>query len=163
MLSAGPLASPQLLELSGIGNSEILKQHGVGVVHHLPGVGQNLQDHYATILSHERKEPGPFRHFTRAARLLLGMSGPCAALISQWSLRNIQALAEAHAEWLKPRWPARIAVWRELLQAAVTGDEGALERARLHGLTLLAAEVRGSESARPAAGAVGAAWPIISR
>ncbi len=45
VLSAGTLASPKLLELSGIGNSDILRQHGVSVVHHLPGVGENLRDH----------------------------------------------------------------------------------------------------------------------
>jgi hypothetical protein len=93
------------------------------------------------------------RSQSAAARLLLGMSAPCAALIAQWSLRQVQALAEAHAEWLKPRWPARIEVWRELLRAAAAGDADALERARLHGLTLLAAEVRGSLPVRSATGA----------
>ena len=53
VLSAGPLASPQLLELSGIGNSEILQKHGIGVVHHLPGVGENLRDHPNTRLTFE--------------------------------------------------------------------------------------------------------------
>ena len=57
MLSAGPLASPQLLELSGIGNSEILQQHGVSVVHHLPGVGENLRDHPNTRLTFECSQP----------------------------------------------------------------------------------------------------------
>lgn len=52
-LSAGPLASPQLLELSGIGNSEILQKHGVSVVHHLPGVGENLRDHANARLTFE--------------------------------------------------------------------------------------------------------------
>jgi len=57
VLSAGPLASPQLLELSGIGNSEILQQHGVSVVHHLPGVGENLRDHPNTRLTFECSQP----------------------------------------------------------------------------------------------------------
>ncbi len=48
ILSAGPLVSPKLLELSGIGNSEILNKHGIEVVHHLPGVGENLTDHLHT-------------------------------------------------------------------------------------------------------------------
>src|SRR5437763_16844725 len=47
-----------------------------------------------------------------------------------------------------PRWPTRVRVWRELLLAAAAGEAPALERARLHGLTLLAAEARGSLSAR---------------
>jgi choline dehydrogenase len=45
ILSAGAIASPQLLQLSGIGNGALLKEHGIDVVHHLPGVGENLQDH----------------------------------------------------------------------------------------------------------------------
>jgi choline dehydrogenase-like flavoprotein len=45
VLSAGAIASPQLLQLSGIGNGAFLQQHGIEVVHHLPGVGENLQDH----------------------------------------------------------------------------------------------------------------------
>ncbi len=45
ILSAGALQSPQLLMLSGIGPAETLKRHGIAVRHHLPGVGQNLQDH----------------------------------------------------------------------------------------------------------------------
>lgn len=45
VLSAGALASPQLLMVSGIGNGEELSQHGIDVVKDLPGVGKNLQDH----------------------------------------------------------------------------------------------------------------------
>lgn len=48
ILSAGPLVSPKLLELSGIGNAEILGRHGIELVHHLPGVGENLTDHLHT-------------------------------------------------------------------------------------------------------------------
>lgn len=45
LLSAGAIGSPQLLQLSGIGPSELLEQHGINVVQDLPGVGENLQDH----------------------------------------------------------------------------------------------------------------------
>jgi len=45
ILSAGAIASPQLLQVSGIGDGAFLQQHGIDVVHHLPGVGENLQDH----------------------------------------------------------------------------------------------------------------------
>ena len=53
VLSAGPLASPQLLELSGIGNGEILREHGIATVQHLPGVGENLRDHPNSRLTFE--------------------------------------------------------------------------------------------------------------
>ncbi len=45
VLSAGAVASPKILQLSGIGDGALLRQHGIDVVHHLPGVGENLQDH----------------------------------------------------------------------------------------------------------------------
>ncbi|MEO7246314.1 MAG: carboxymuconolactone decarboxylase family protein [Rubrivivax sp.] len=45
ILAAGALQSPQLLELSGIGHSAHLQSLGIPVVKHLPGVGENLQDH----------------------------------------------------------------------------------------------------------------------
>jgi choline dehydrogenase len=45
ILSAGPINSPQLLKLSGIGPGAELQSLGIEVVHDLPGVGENLQDH----------------------------------------------------------------------------------------------------------------------
>ena len=45
ILAAGAIASPQLLQLSGIGTADQLQAHGIPVHHPLPGVGQNLQDH----------------------------------------------------------------------------------------------------------------------
>jgi len=47
IVSAGTANSPKLLELSGIGQAERLREHGIDVVHELPGVGENLRDHYA--------------------------------------------------------------------------------------------------------------------
>ncbi len=46
IVSAGGVQSPQILELSGIGNGDVLGSLGIEVVHALPGVGGNLQDHY---------------------------------------------------------------------------------------------------------------------
>lgn len=51
VLSAGAIQSPQLLELSGIGQADRLKQAGVKVLHDLPSVGENLHDHLHTRLS----------------------------------------------------------------------------------------------------------------
>ena len=45
ILAAGSIGSPQILQLSGIGPGAVLQQHGIDVVHALPGVGENLQDH----------------------------------------------------------------------------------------------------------------------
>jgi choline dehydrogenase len=45
ILSAGAIGSPQILQLSGIGNGELLREHGIESQHALPGVGENLHDH----------------------------------------------------------------------------------------------------------------------
>ena len=50
VLSGGAYGSPQILLLSGIGDPEELKKHGIDVVHNLPGVGRHLHDHLATTI-----------------------------------------------------------------------------------------------------------------
>ena len=45
ILASGSIGSPQLLQLSGIGPADLLRQHGIAVRHELAGVGENLQDH----------------------------------------------------------------------------------------------------------------------
>lgn len=45
ILAAGAFGSPKLLMQSGVGNGEQLQAHGIELTHHLPGVGENLQDH----------------------------------------------------------------------------------------------------------------------
>ena len=57
ILCGGSFNSPQLLQVSGIGNSELLKSVGVEAVHHLPGVGENLQDHLEVYVQHSCKQP----------------------------------------------------------------------------------------------------------
>jgi hypothetical protein len=92
-----------------------------------------------------------------AARLLLGMPSGCATLIAGCTLRHMHTLAERHPEWLRPRWPGHAPLWRELLLAAGSGEPRALARARLHGLTMLAAEARRAAGVVPAAGRAAAA------
>jgi choline oxidase len=59
ILCGGSINTPQLLMLSGIGAASHLKQHGITVVHDLPGVGQNLIDHVAANIAYELKQPTP--------------------------------------------------------------------------------------------------------
>jgi choline dehydrogenase-like flavoprotein len=55
VLSAGAFGSPQLLLLSGIGPRDELAAHGIEVVHELPGVGENLQDHLDHIIAYRSR------------------------------------------------------------------------------------------------------------
>ncbi|CAG8898814.1 unnamed protein product [Penicillium egyptiacum] len=56
ILSAGSLHSPQILELSGIGNSNTLQDHNIPALINLAGVGENLQDHCTTPISYKVAE-----------------------------------------------------------------------------------------------------------
>ncbi len=55
--SAGAINTPQLLQLSGVGNARELEALGVPVVHDLPGVGENLQDHLEVYIQYACKQP----------------------------------------------------------------------------------------------------------
>ena len=57
ILSAGTIGTPHILLLSGIGPVEHLQDMGIDVVHDLPGVGQNLQDHPDFVLKYKCKKP----------------------------------------------------------------------------------------------------------
>ena len=57
ILSAGAIATPQLLELSGIGRPEVLKAHGIAVAHALPAVGENFRDHINARIIWRVKNP----------------------------------------------------------------------------------------------------------
>lgn len=66
LLCAGALHSPKLLELSGVGNGDLLRERGIPTVHHLPGVGENLRDHTATRLTFECSEPVTINDIARS-------------------------------------------------------------------------------------------------
>ena len=84
ILCAGAIQSPQLLQLSGIGPPELLRRLGVPVVAALPGVGENLQDHYqARTIVRLRKRVSlndavrnPLKLIGMGAEWLLRRSGP---------------------------------------------------------------------------------------
>lgn len=59
ILCAGAVDTPRLLLLSGIGPKKQLSSLGIPVVHDLPGVGENLQDHPESIIMWELKKPVP--------------------------------------------------------------------------------------------------------
>jgi choline dehydrogenase-like flavoprotein len=59
ILSTGAIQSPQLLELSGIGDPQLLAQHGIKVVADNPNVGENMQDHALVPISFEAEDGVP--------------------------------------------------------------------------------------------------------
>lgn len=83
ILCAGAIASPQLLQLSGVGDARDLKDLNIPIVQHLPGVGQNLQDHLEVYVQHACTRPvsmaphlAMWRRPFIGARWLFGRSGP---------------------------------------------------------------------------------------
>ena len=60
ILCGGSFGTPQLLQLSGVGRPEDITHHGIEMVHELPGLGQNLQDHLDFILAWKTKDTDNF-------------------------------------------------------------------------------------------------------
>lgn len=87
ILAAGTFGSPHLLLLSGIGPACGIEPHGIRVVHDLPGVGANLQEHQSMGLLYRARGPITFDARLRADRLALDLlrwmlfrTGPIAGL-----------------------------------------------------------------------------------
>ncbi|MDH7795357.1 MULTISPECIES: choline dehydrogenase [unclassified Beijerinckia] len=72
ILSGGSINSPQTLQLSGIGDPELLAAHKIPVKAALPGVGRNLQDHAAALLIYGRGDTSPLLRNMRYDRVALG-------------------------------------------------------------------------------------------
>ena len=70
ILSAGAIQSPQILELSGIGNPSIIAAHGIDIKHALVGVGDNLADHYISRLSWRLKRNISLNNRARGVRFV---------------------------------------------------------------------------------------------
>ena len=85
ILSGGAINSPQLLQLSGVGNAHELEAIGIKPVHDLPSVGENLQDHLEVYVQYASKQPvsvAPAMKYRNrpwvGAQWLFGRRGPGA-------------------------------------------------------------------------------------
>jgi choline dehydrogenase len=84
ILAAGAIGSPQLLELSGVGAPSVLQKQGIGVHHELPGVGENMQDHWQIRVTYKVKNTitmnqwvtNPVRRYAMGAYYLMTKRGP---------------------------------------------------------------------------------------
>jgi len=90
ILCAGAIGSPQILQLSGVGPADLLERHGIETVHHLPGVGENLQDHLQLRSVYRCTRPtlndevnNPFRKALIGVEYLLRRTGPMSMGASQ--------------------------------------------------------------------------------
>ncbi|MCE8418649.1 GMC family oxidoreductase N-terminal domain-containing protein [Rhodovulum sulfidophilum] len=70
ILAAGAVQTPQLLELSGIGDAERLRGLGIEAVHDLPGIGENYLDHFCTRMNWRVSQPVTLNELTRFPKLL---------------------------------------------------------------------------------------------
>lgn len=91
ILCGGAINSPQLLQLSGVGNPIELERVGVRVVHDLAGVGENLQDHLETYVQYACTQP------VSVAPALKRRNRPKVGL--EWLLRRTGPAATNHFEW----------------------------------------------------------------
>jgi choline dehydrogenase len=87
ILAAGAFGSPHILLLSGVGPARGIEPHGIRVVHDLPGVGANLQEHQSIGMMYQARGPITFDARLRADRLALDVlrwmlfrTGPIAGL-----------------------------------------------------------------------------------
>ena len=91
ILSAGTFMSPVLLMLSGIGDAAELSRHRIELVHHLPGVGRNLQDHLDVTLEYKARTTAPYGISWRAFPRNIGH-------VLDWLLRRRGLFASTTAE-----------------------------------------------------------------
>ena len=75
------------------------------------------------------------------ARIALGMSADCVALVARCRLVDLEALAEHRPAWIRPRWDELPGLWQDWLESAALDSPRQLERLQLWGLQALAAEV----------------------
>jgi choline dehydrogenase-like flavoprotein len=137
ILSAGAINTPKLLMLSGIGAADELARHGLPVLHHLPGVGQNLQDHTEISLIYQLNGPHSYDkykkpHWKAMAGLnyLLFGSGPASS-----------NLIEGGAFW----WADKAEKWPDMQYFMVVGagiEEGVQAVPGGNGCTINLGQIR---------------------
>jgi choline dehydrogenase len=109
ILSAGAIGSPHILQLSGIGPAALLQRHGIGLVHELPGVGENLQDHLQIRMVYKvqnavtlnQRAGSVFGKMAMGLEYLLFKTGPLTMPPSQLGAfaRSDSTQAFANIEW----------------------------------------------------------------
>jgi choline dehydrogenase len=85
IVACGAINTPKLLQLSGIGPADLLRQHGIDVVRDLPGVGENLSDHYSVRIVARVKNSKTMNELVKGFSL--------AGQISRWMMKRPSIMA----------------------------------------------------------------------
>ena len=143
ILAGGAINSPQLLQLSGIGDGRLLQSLGLATVHDLPGVGENLQDHYVVSATF-RLKPGT-ASINETSR---GLPFVKEAFKYVFQRKGLLTLSAAHiAAFVKSR-PDLISpdIQYHILPATIDFDklasQGVMELEQEPGLTIAPCQVR---------------------
>ena len=141
IVSAGPINSPQLLMVSGIGDAVQLGQLGIPVVHHLPGVGKNLHDQLEVNITAKINVPLSYDRQDRywnaarhALQWLIYRRGPATATVSQGGA-FIRTNSEVRSPDIQIHMEPAYVVWSE-------GVSKKIQRVPGHGITLISVNVR---------------------
>ena len=85
IVSCGAINTPKLLQLSGLGPAGLLREHGIDVVRDLPGVGENLSDHYSVRVVARVKNMQTMNQLVKGLRL--------AGQIGRWLMKRPSIMA----------------------------------------------------------------------
>ena len=139
ILAAGTINSPQLLQLSGVGNPQLLTRLGIAVVHASPGVGENLVDHYAVRIAARARGIGSLNERVHGLRLGLEVLRYLA------TRRGALASAVAHAFGFIRTTPDAVRPDIQLLFAPASYERGKVGQGsfeRLPGFTCGISQLR---------------------
>jgi choline dehydrogenase len=143
ILAGGAINSPQLLQLSGVGPGALLAEHGIPVVADLPGVGENLQDHYVMAVTYRLKAGTvSVNELTKGPRFvgeILKYAFQRKGLLTL-SAAHIAAFCKSRPDLASPDIQFHILPASQNLQKAMT--EGKMELDDQPGLTIAPCQVR---------------------
>lgn len=143
ILAGGAINSPQLLQLSGVGPGELLREHGIEVIADLPGVGENLQDHYVMAVTYRLKAGTvSVNELTKGPRFLgeiLKYAFQRKGLLTL-SAAHVAAFCKSRPDLAGPDIQFHILPASQNLEKAMT--EGKMELDGAPGLTIAPCQVR---------------------
>ena len=143
ILAGGAINSPQLLQLSGIGPGDLLREHGIDVIADLPGVGENLQDHYVMAVTYRLKAGTvSVNELTKGPRFLgevLKYAFQRKGLLTL-SAAHVAAFCKSRPDLAGPDIQFHILPASQNLEKAMT--EGKMELDSAPGLTIAPCQVR---------------------